>query len=147
MQRFHAAARGLRIGLGLSVMFGLLALGCDSGGPTMGRVSGTITYQGKPIPKGTVTFVATDGKNPNATGTIQAGSYRLQTDEPGDGAVVGEYKVAISDIDQDTFNTELPGMPVKVPKSAIPKQYHNANTSGLTAKVERGSNTRDFDLK
>ncbi|MEJ7638585.1 MAG: hypothetical protein WKF75_11580 [Singulisphaera sp.] len=70
-------------------------------GPPMGRVSGTVTFQGKPLEKGTVTFISTDSQRPNATGTIQAGSYTLQTTEPGDGAVVGDYKIAVSDIDPD----------------------------------------------
>ncbi len=112
----------------------------------MGRVSGTVTLDGKPIPKGTVTFISTDGQRPNATGSISAGAYTLQTVEPGDGAVVGEYNVAISDIDPNAFNTALPGAAPSTPKSAIPK-YLDASASGLTAKVESGSNTKDFALK
>lgn len=124
----------------------LALVGCGSGGPAMGRVSGTVTYQGKPIPKGTVTFIPTDGTRPSATGTINDGAYTLQTTEPGDGAVVGGYKVAISDIDPAVLNTAVPGMPVQAPKSLIPKKYGDANTSGLTAEVQSGSQTRDFPL-
>jgi len=113
----------------------------------MGRVSGTVTYNGKPLEKGTVTFFSTDGERPNAIGTIQGGSYTLQTTEPGDGAVVGEYKIAVNDIDSDALNTALPGAPTKKPKSALPKQYLNADTSGLTYKVEAGSQTKDIELK
>jgi len=113
----------------------------------MGRVSGKVTADGKPLDAGTVTFIATDNQRPNATGAIQpGGSYSLQTTEPGDGAVVGDYKVAVTDVDSKTYNTPLPGMPVEKPKSAIPKKYQDASSSGLTAKVERGSNTRDFEL-
>jgi len=148
VHRFHAAVLGRRIGLGVAVFAPLVVFGCGSGGPEMGRVSGTVKYQGKPLEAGTVTFIATDGQRPNATGTIQpGGSYSLQTAEPGDGAVVGDYKVAVTDIDPNSFNTALPGAPTKAAKSGIPKQYQDANSSGLTAKVESGSNTRDFDLK
>jgi hypothetical protein len=129
-------------------MSSVAVFGCGSGGPTMGRVSGTVTFQGKPLDSGTVTFIATDGKNPNATGAIKpGGTYSLQTSEPGDGAVVGDYKVAITDVDPSSFNTPLPGAPAAVPKSAIPKLYQDSSTSGLTAKVESGSNTKDFVLK
>lgn len=135
-----------RLGTALAVC--ALAVGCGSGGPVMGRVSGTVSFEGKPLEKGTVTFIPTDDKRPPATGTIQAGGYYvLKTTEPGDGAVVGQYKVAVSDIDSEVLNTPLPGMPVKVPKSAIPKKYLDANTSSLEAAVESGSQTRDFDLQ
>jgi hypothetical protein len=148
MHRIHAATHAQRIGLGLALLLGLFSTGCGSGGPAMGRVSGTVKIDGEPLTKGTVTFVATDGKNPNATGTIgPGGSYTLQTTEPGDGAVVGSYKVAISDVDANALNTEMPGMPPPVAKSAVPKMYLDANSSGLTATVEAGSNTKNFELK
>src|SRR4051794_39512672 len=96
VHRIHAATLGHRIGLGLALVFGLFATGCGSGGPAMGRVSGTVKVDGQPLTKGTVTFVSTDGQRPNATGAIDSnGNYTLQTTEPGDGAVVGSYKVAI----------------------------------------------------
>jgi hypothetical protein len=148
VHRIHAAALGHRIGLGAALLFGLFATGCGSGGPTMGRVSGTVKVDGQPLNKGTVTFISTDSQRPNATGTISPlGVYTLQTTEPGDGAVVGSYKVAISDVDSNALNTALPGMPAPVSKSAIPKTYLDANTSGLTADVVSGSNTKDFELK
>ncbi len=147
MRRFHAAALRHRIAFGVALMSALAATGCGSSGPTMGRVSGTVTYRGKPLEKGTVTFISTDGERPNAIGSIAAGSYTLQTAETGDGAVVGEYKIAVSDINPEAYNTELPGVPAKVPKSAIPKKYLNADTSGLTFKVESGSQTKDVELK
>jgi len=146
VRRLHSGIPRFRIGLGVALMSALAATGCGSSGPTMGRVSGTVTYKGKPIDKGTVTFISTDGERPNATGSINDGSYTLQTTEPGDGAVAGEYKIAVSDIDSSLGNTELPGMPHKAPKSALPKKYMNADTSGLTAKVEAGSNTKDLPL-
>ena len=38
-------------------------------------------------------------------------------------------------------------MPPPVQKSAIAKIYLDGNTSGLTATVESGRNTKDFELK
>jgi hypothetical protein len=146
VHRTHPAFFGHRITLGVGIFSVLLAAGCGSDGPVMGRVSGTVkVVGGEPLTKGTVTFIATDGKRPNATGSIgESGYYTLQTTEPGDGAVVGDYKVAISDVDSSQLNTALPGMPVKLPKSAIAKMYLDSDKSGLTATVEAGSNTKDF---
>ncbi len=112
----------------------------------MGRVSGTVKVKGTPLEKGTISFTPTDGQRPSATGTITKGSYTLQTTEPGDGAVVGEYRVAFSDVDSAQLNTDLPGAPVKLAKSAIPKKYNDPGNSGKTATVKSGSNTIDFDL-
>jgi hypothetical protein len=148
VNRILAASLGRGPGLGLALALGVFATGCGSGGPTMGRVSGTVKVDGQPLTKGTVTFIATDGKSPNATGALDSsGQYTLQTTEPGDGAVVGSYKVAISDVDANVMNTAVPGMPPPVQKSAISKIYLDGNTSGLTATVESGRNTKDFDLK
>jgi hypothetical protein len=147
--RLHCPPLGPRLALiGVGLFSGFLAAGCGSDGPVMGRVSGTVTMiGGEPLTKGTVTFIATDSQRPNATGTIgESGYYTLQTTEPGDGALVGDYKVAISDVDSSQLNTPLPGMPVKVPKSAIAKTYLDSEKSGLTATVEAGSNTKNFEV-
>jgi len=128
-------------------MSALVATGCGSSGPVMGRVSGEITYKGKPIEKGTITFISTDGVRPNATGMIDSGTYAMTTTEPGDGVVVGEYKIAFSDINPEDYNTPLPGAPRKAPKPGLPKKYLNADTSGLTFKVEPGSQTKNFELE
>ena len=70
----------------------------------------------------------------------------MTTTEPGDGVVVGEYKVAFSDINPEDYNTELPVLS-EVPKPGLPNKYLNADTSGLTFKVEPGSQTKNFELE
>jgi hypothetical protein len=119
--------------------------GCGESGPTMGRVGGKVTYKGQPVPKGTIAFQATSPGGRNATGTIaEDGTYTLQTENPGDGAIVGDYKVAVvarDDVILDYIPKKAPP-----PKRLTPEKYENPDTSGLTAKVEPGSNTKDFDL-
>src|SRR5215467_7696305 len=79
------------------VLFGALLVGLSacSGGPRTFPVKGTVMYNGKPVPKGTVLFTpVTSG--PTATGELnQDGTYRLTTYKPGDGACIGEYRVVI----------------------------------------------------
>ncbi|WP_165072872.1 hypothetical protein [Paludisphaera rhizosphaerae] len=121
------------------------ATGCGSSGPEMGRVYGTVTLNGKPVTKGTVSFVTTSPEGRNATGTIsEDGSYTLQTENPGDGALLGDYKVGLVSR-EDVLLDYIPKKPIP-PKRLIPEKYENPNTSGLTAKVESGSNTKDFAL-
>jgi len=120
--------------------------GCGSSGPELARVSGTVTYEGKPVPLGTVAFVNKDPNGRNATGAIQSdGSYTLQTEAPGDGAQVGEYAVTISAVDAPVLDYK-PTKPVES-KRYVPEKYEKPETSGLTATVKSGSNTIPFDLK
>jgi hypothetical protein len=113
----------------------------------MGRVSGTVTYQGKPVTAGTVSFVATDTTRPNANGNIGPdGSYTLQTTEPGDGAQVGDYKIVVSGKNPDELNNPLPGAPIKV-KSVLPSKYEKPDTSELKATVAPGSQSIPIELK
>ncbi|WP_337176611.1 hypothetical protein [Paludisphaera sp.] len=132
--------------LAVAMLASLVALpGCGESGPTMGRVHGKVTYNGQPVPKGTITFVPTAPGGRNATGAIaEDGTYALQTEAPGDGAIVGDYKVTVAARD----DVILDYIPKKAPppKRLTPEKYENPETSGLTAKVERGSNTRDFAL-
>ena len=134
-----------RLALGLAIVASLGPIGCGASGPSMGRVYGKVTHQNKPVPKGTITFIPTDPTGRNATGQIGAdGSYSLQTENPGDGALVGDYKVSISARDEPPLDY-IPKKPVP-PKLLVPAKYENPATSGLTAKVVEGSNTKDFDV-
>jgi hypothetical protein len=124
----------------------LVPPGCGPSGPEKASVTGRVTYQGKPVPKGTITFQAVDPKGRNATGEIGPdGTYTLQTETPRDGAQLGEYKVTIYAHNEPILDY-TPTTPVK-PELLVPAQYENPETSGLTKTVQRGSNVFDFDLK
>jgi hypothetical protein len=134
-----------------------VCVGCDSG-PPIAPVVGTVTYKGQPVPEGTVTFYPQAGGRP-AVGQIQSdGSYNLAYLKPGDGAVLGAYKVAIESRrvtnvapGPKSFTEELaaegapPPPPVKV-EWLVPEKYSSAESSGLTATVEDKSNVIDFKL-
>ena len=123
----------------------LAVAGCGASGPEMARVRGTVSYQGKPLTKGTITFVSTDEKRPNATSAIGAdGSFDLQTVEPGDGAQLGDYVVTVSGIGTDEILDYIPKKPVEN-KSPIPLKYGAVDTSGLKQTVKSGRN--HFDIK
>ncbi|RUL86269.1 hypothetical protein [Tautonia sociabilis] len=146
--RLLSPALRLAAGGSLSICLALIAAGCGSSGPTMGRVSGVVTHGGAPLTKGNVTFVPDDPDAPYATGQIGPdGSYTLATSEFGDGAVVGSYKVAISGLGPEDVLDYIPPDASDQPQSPISLKYADVNTSGLTATVERGSNTFNFDLE
>ena len=77
--------------LSFLALFGLLVvgllLGCGEKRSGTAVVRGKVTYNGKPVPNGTVNFIPTRGAT-TATGEIHPdGSYALTTYKPGDGAV------------------------------------------------------------
>jgi hypothetical protein len=162
--------------LGITIPAVLAVLGCgDSTGlPPRYRVSGTVTYNGKPVEKGTVTFTPAKSEGRAAGGTIVAGSYSLTTLDPDDGALPGSYKVSIIAKETDTSKVELKikkpregaqteaekkamatVYPQKVAaraaamaKNLVPAKYSTPETSGLTYEVKDQSDTAaNFDLK
>ena len=119
-------------------------------------VTGKLTRQGKPLSKGTINFVPMSvATGRAATGDIQPdGSFQLTTQDPGDGAMEGDYRVVVNVVDIDDSKVEkMPGgMPrldqikkVKV-KHLIPTKFSDPSRTTFTAKVEPRSNSFQFDL-
>jgi hypothetical protein len=135
-------------------------------------VSGTVTYNGNPLEKGSISFVSEDPKGVGATGAIENGSYTLSTGGNNDGARAGKYKVAITAKEDASAKAkadfekaratrknasgteELAVIPrqfvIKAEaeaKSLIPAGYGDVRTTTLTAEVkEQSSNPIDFKL-
>src|SRR3954452_32978 len=82
-----------------------LVAGCSDDGFGRQRysVQGTVTYRGKNLAKGRISFVpvpeASGGQA--ASGQIENGYYSLSTLTPGDGALPGKYKVTVVAFDVD----------------------------------------------
>jgi hypothetical protein len=69
--------------------------GCGGGSKPV-RVEGTVTLDGKPLPRATVSFMPV-GEGRAASGETDAdGSFRLTTFRTNDGALPGEYKVVVT---------------------------------------------------
>jgi len=125
----------------------LLALAAGCGGP--GDVSGTVTYQGKPLVWGTVQFEGSDGilKQSNITSD---GTYSIR------GVASGEAKVAVSSINPNSSDFQPRVVEGKAPPPPrpevkgwfpIPDKYDTPFKSGLTYAIKRGQNTIDIELK
>lgn len=71
----------LRAGvLPVVVLFLGTSIGC---GPKMASVTGTVTYEGKAIEKGTITMTPVDGVGAIAGATIENGKYTVDSVLPG----------------------------------------------------------------
>jgi len=150
------AVRNRALGLAFCAVIGGVGLaGCGGDElkpPPLFPVSGTVTYQGKPVPGATVVFIpegkvkAKDPARLRPFGTAdEQGNYSIAWSEEHEGAATGKYKVGISAV--EAVNDEEGDSQTK-PANAIPDKYGNPSTSGLTATVtEDGENVFNFDLK
>lgn len=135
----------------LPVLAAALAGGCSTG-PALGKVSGSVTLDGKPLTRGTITF-ETAGQRP-ATGRIENGQIvETTTYKTGDGVPVGAHKVSISATEDaasavadDPGKGKAPGGNYMMGKSLIPSRYNDPSTSDLTADIKTGTNPLEFKL-
>lgn len=79
----------------------LLLCGCGGGmdGPTRYPVSGTVTFDGKPVPKGFITLTPNHAKGnsgPGGGGPIKDGTYSIPEEK---GVVGGQYLIKITGTD------------------------------------------------
>jgi hypothetical protein len=129
---------------GVGVFLATILAGCSSSGPATGEVSGKVTYKGKAVTEGSITFI-----NPKEGGTAgadlgQDGSYTV----PGK-VVVGEYLVIVTPPMHivDTDPGKSPPAPVEKPAPNIPMKYRQQGTTPLKETVKEGKNEFNFDLK
>jgi hypothetical protein len=164
VERGIAVSR-LQLALAGSVVC-MAILGCNRGGggssgPPVYPVTGVVKLKGQPVVGADIIFSLKDGSASSFGRTDANGKYELTTRKSSDGALPGDYLVAISKTDdaaqaqtfvpQEDSKNYNPFVgknptPRPPPKSGIPEKYGNVKTSGLTARVGTEKNTIDFDL-
>jgi hypothetical protein len=130
MRSATAAARPVCRAAALLLLFG--AVGC---GARPYPVRGNVTLEdGTPVMAGMVTFETKDAEKPvTARAQINPdGSYELSTYKPGDGALPGVYRVAV------TPAAQSPDLPATKP--TYDERYTSFATSGLEFEVKAASN-------
>ena len=117
-------------------------------------MSGKVTYNGQPLPGGSIVLHAKEGKQ-TYTGTIRSDGTFTITD--------GGQGVMVVTIDNQFLKQNRPdsipaGVDPKMlenmmPKDAggrqyvpIPEKYSNAKTSPLTWEIKTSGESKDFDL-
>lgn len=113
-----------------------LGAGCTESAPS---VSGAVTYEGKPVASGRISFNPVDGQGTPFGGLIKDGSYTVET------AYVGKRLVAISAKNEIQFNGREMIMPAegKPGDDLIPE---NAVGNMQEVEIKGGSQTLDFHL-
>lgn len=148
----------------LSLIATLLLLG-NAGGcggqPDHGTVSGTLTYDGKPVPMGTKVFFELEGKGAMAVGQVQEGGTYSLNYRGKDEIRLGEYAVFVGPPSSQLTQGEFLKLKAKVdaeyrakgktpppsPDWVLPEAYYTSQSSPLRATVVAGDNTCDFALE
>jgi hypothetical protein len=108
-------------------------------------VSGTVTYKGKPIPAGSVTFVPIPETGPTSSGAaIKDGKYEIARDQ---GLAPGKYRVRFAGTDKEVLGPAVPGSgpTPQPPKEILPPKHTHQSTHEVEVK-SGGSNSFDFNL-
>ncbi len=131
-QYFRSMGIGLALILGLSVAGGCGSSESTNLSPTV-PVTGKVTWNGKPLAQGTVTFEPDGGREAHAD--IQPdGSFTLTTFTKDDGALQGTHRVAVTG--------SLPGG-----RDRVPLRFQNYNSSQLEVEVVDGKTDYTLDLR
>lgn len=140
----------------IAMLASICLTGCGGGDgvkplPNLVPVSGTVTYDGKPLPQGTVQLAPADpaSKLQSASGEIKNGSFTLATTASAPGVMAGKYKVRIAAYEGGNAapSMPLPGQAAAKPKSLLPEKYLDPSKSGLEVDVVKGMAPLKFDLK
>lgn len=139
----NGSAYFLRLNRG-AILLALTAVVCGCGNktdaPDRFPVTGKVTWNGKPLPEGELSFVAVKGGSTDVA-TISGGNYLLET-------TAGAKRVEIRSF-QSTADPQIdPATGTSVPDRTqiIPQQYNDQTT--LTADVTADSENRvNFDLQ
>lgn len=88
----------------LGVTLALLLPGCGGGesGPERYRVSGTVTFEGEPVPYGKILFTpdqTAGNTGPQGVATIRNG--RFDTSDAGEGVIGGPHRLLITGMERE----------------------------------------------
>lgn len=123
----------------LLVAVAAAATGCAD--DNKATVSGQVTLDGKPLEKGTVSFVPADGNSPSAVGRIEQGHYTAEV-PPGPKKIeVLGFRV----IGREKHDPNDPSSPmIDVTEQFLPDRYNKATE--LTCEIAGSQDDLDFAL-
>lgn len=124
-------------------LFAVAGPGCEKSGPKMYPVQGKVTYAGKPVPRGTVTFYPDKKKGNDSMelpiGAIEEGQYHLVT-RTIDGATPGWYNAAVNAAEQIDLKNPY------FTKWLVPPKYGDPKTAKLPFQVVENAAPGAYDI-
>jgi len=128
------------------LLVGLLLV-CAGCGKKPVSIEGTVTFDGKPVESGSISFEPVDGRGPSLGGPIQAGRYSVV----GDSSVAPGKKIVRIVADRKTGRKvesgppNPPGTMVDEIESYIPAKFNTKSTLNCEVTAS-GPNRHNFDL-
>jgi hypothetical protein len=119
-------------------------VGCS--GEHLAPVSGKVTFKGTPVDGGTLIFSPVSSEaiagRPASAEIGKDGSYTLQTQHPGDGAVVGRHHITFTPPPQELTEAQRTDRRYIAP----PPKYMGLVPRDAEVEVKPGPNTIDIEL-
>ncbi len=160
--RRWAERLAIRLGCWLCLLSGVLlsAGGCGERPPhevDYGEVSGKVSFKGKPLPGGKVTFVTAKWGYSASANIDENGQYNGKF-PVGDVLIAVDNRMLEPPKKEKGKKQAAKNPPLKAPPDVvappppkgkyvkIPDKYADPSTSGLTFKVEKGTQTHDIKL-
>jgi hypothetical protein len=132
----------------LSFAIASLAVGC-SGGDAKSGLQGTVTYKDRPIEKGRIDFLPTDGTTgPSVGAPILQGNYAV---DAGHGVLdTGVYRVQITSYQKtgrkEPNRIDHGGPPIEIEENFLPPAYNTQSTLKVRVADLPDNNKLDFRL-
>ena len=142
--RLNRTSKGFTL-VELLVVIAIIGIpGCNTG-PEMIPISGSVTFQGKPIPLGKITLRAIEGtRAPAVGGTIKNGKYTIDTRG---GAPPGTYRVLIEAVAKvGEAQVDIPGASTDQLVQYIPERYNKNSELKLVVEPGAGPMEKNFEL-
>lgn len=132
------------------ITLAVAALACMGAGCNRSatRVAGLVTYEGRPVQKGAVSFVPVDGQGPSCGGAIANGRYTAQL-SPGRKIVrivemkTPDHILTREEIEQAAAKQKETGEAAAADELLPP----DADGNNVEIEIQPGSQTIDFALK
>jgi hypothetical protein len=126
--------------------------GKDANLPKLVAVTGTVTFDGKPLSSAVVSFFPIGStRGTGSTGyTDKSGKYEISSRQGGKGAPVGDFKVVIAKLvmpDGSDFPVNSDKRPMESgARQILPAKYSDWAATELKATVHDGDNVIDLPL-
>ena len=109
-----------------------------------GAVRGTVSLDGKPLNLAEIIFYSE--KRMGLGDVVEGNIINVTTYATNDGVPLGTHQVAIRPKIDEAAMMSPPKNGAFKADSSVPVKYQNAETSGLTAQINKGENELTFEL-